>query len=147
MGQGWLKAAKANQYHSALSFLLNTFWPIAEEEFLSVRLTGGLSSNQGYLELYHNGQWGTICPDDWEETASSVVCRELGFLGHNITLRVIDSYSGIFGQVQSHLVFASVRCRGDEARISDCELTPGSGSVYCITYSAVGIICQEGTSS
>ena len=33
----------------------------------------------GRIEVYHNGQWGTICHKSWSEQAAKVACRELGF--------------------------------------------------------------------
>ena len=46
----------------------------------AVRLTGqGSDSSQGRLEIYHDGRWGTVCDDGFENVDASIVCRQLGF--------------------------------------------------------------------
>lgn len=47
----------------------------------TVRLVGGSGPHEGRVEIFHNGQWGTVCDDRWELRVGQVVCRSLGYQG------------------------------------------------------------------
>ena len=44
-----------------------------------IRLAGTSYSTIGRVEVCHNGTWGTICSNSFDDKDASVVCRQLGY--------------------------------------------------------------------
>ena len=44
-----------------------------------IRLRGGAYTNEGLLEVYCNGLWGTVCDDGFDNDDAVTVCRQLGY--------------------------------------------------------------------
>ncbi|MGH0174424.1 UNVERIFIED_CONTAM: hypothetical protein FKN15_068330 [Acipenser sinensis] len=48
---------------------------------IQLRLAGEKRKhNEGRVEVYYSGEWGTVCDDDFSIHAAKVVCRELGYM-------------------------------------------------------------------
>ena len=38
-----------------------------------IRIEGGSNQFEGRVEVYYNGQWGTVCDDNWDIIAAKYV--------------------------------------------------------------------------
>jgi hypothetical protein len=102
-----------------------------------VKLTGGIKTNSlyfGILQVFHNGEWGTVCDDGWNRNNTKVVCRQLGYTnGSHMSL----------GQGSGQIWLAFVACTGSESSLDNCNHA-GWGSGFCFHFEDVGVVCRSG---
>lgn len=103
---------------------------------LKVRLSGSNSSHEGRVEVYHQGEWGTVCDDHWGMQEATVVCKMLNFSG---AIRV-DSFGP--GNSSSMIWMDNVKCRGDELSIAACRHR-GWGNEDCTHPEDAGVVCRN----
>ena len=101
-----------------------------------VRLADGYTSYEGRVEVYHNGEWGTVCDDGWDLNNAQVVCRQLGF-GPAITA----TNRAYYGQGSGRIWLDEVRCVGTELTIEACSRN-GWGSHDCLHSEDAGVRCS-----
>ncbi|XP_017537931.2 HHIP-like protein 1 isoform X1 [Pygocentrus nattereri] len=104
----------------------------------AVRLAGDEygQKDRGRVEIYANGEWGTVCDDLWNTKNAAVVCRQLGF---HYALKA--SKHSEFGE-GNHLkiLLDDVQCEGTEDTLLDCQHA-GVGTHNCAHYEDAGVIC------
>ncbi|XP_067233442.1 galectin-3-binding protein A-like isoform X2 [Chanodichthys erythropterus] len=103
-----------------------------------VRLVGDLPSS-GRVEIYHDGQWGTVCDDGWELEEAQVVCRQMGFPG---AISVMPG--GHYGEGSGPIWLDDMNCKGSESLLSECCFK-GWGVTDCTHKEDAGVSCETGT--
>uniref|UniRef100_A0AAZ3QS54 SRCR domain-containing protein n=1 Tax=Oncorhynchus tshawytscha TaxID=74940 RepID=A0AAZ3QS54_ONCTS len=96
-----------------------------------VRLVDGKGRCSGRVEIYHSGQWGTVCDDDWDMNDAAVVCGQLG----------CGSARTYFGQGSGPIWQDDVGCSGSVCSITQCPHT-GGGTHDCNHSNDAGVICS-----
>ncbi|XP_071490894.1 scavenger receptor cysteine-rich domain-containing protein DMBT1-like [Diadema antillarum] len=103
-----------------------------------VEIVGGNSVLEGRVEVYFDGEWGTVCDDYWDLEDAHVVCASLG---HGPALEA-TSYAA-FGEGSGEIVLDDVECIGNEAGLFDCP-NAGPGIHNCAHSEDAGVRCSQG---
>uniref|UniRef100_A0A8C2GSN1 Lysyl oxidase homolog n=1 Tax=Cyprinus carpio TaxID=7962 RepID=A0A8C2GSN1_CYPCA len=105
---------------------------------IQLRLAGEKRKhNEGRVEVFYEGEWGTVCDDDFTIHAAQVVCRELGYFE-----AVSWSPSSKYGKGEGRIWFDNVRCTGNERSLAQCE-SNGIGVSDCKHTEDVGVVCSD----
>jgi len=100
----------------------------------SMRLFGDGNPEEGLLEVYYRGMWGTVCRDYFNNAAAGVVCYSLGY-GHGGQV-ISNRYSADSWQIW----LDDVQCNGTEGSIVDCQHS-GWGNHNCGYGEEVSVSC------
>ncbi|XP_050416331.2 scavenger receptor cysteine-rich type 1 protein M130 [Patella vulgata] len=104
----------------------------------SVRLSSKYSNSSGALLVYEDTEYKTVCGDNFDQNAVSVVCRELGFPAGGRILPG-NSFNVYCSSTNKRYI-----CTGNEASLMDC--VTDDSSAYCAT-SITTISCFTGGNS
>ena len=100
-----------------------------------IRLVGGVTDNEGRVEVYQSGAWGTVCDDSWDINDAMVVCRQLGF----DTAAAANGLAA-YGPGTGPIHYDNVACTGNETRLADCPHN-GVGIHNCVHFEDAGVVC------
>uniref|UniRef100_A0A667Y3X7 Lysyl oxidase homolog n=1 Tax=Myripristis murdjan TaxID=586833 RepID=A0A667Y3X7_9TELE len=105
---------------------------------IQLRLAGEKRKHyEGRVEVYYNGEWGTVCDDDFSIYAAQVVCRQLGYLD-----AVSWHPSSKYGRGEGRIWLDNVHCSGRESSLAQCE-SNGFGVSDCKHTEDVGVVCSQ----
>ena len=82
----------------------------------TVRIVDGFTNHEGRVEVYHNGEWGTVCHDGWDLNDAQVVCNELDF-----GIAVASRVNALFGRSNGKIWLDDLNCVGAEWTIGNCS--------------------------
>ncbi|PIO40294.1 hypothetical protein AB205_0068750 [Aquarana catesbeiana] len=102
------------------------------------RLVGGDTECEGRLEVKHQGEWGTVCGESWQEKEAAVVCRHLGCSSSHGEAVLVQATS--FGPGSGKIWLSDVTCAGQESDLWQCKHQMW-GNPFCQHKQDVGVIC------
>ncbi|XP_033636798.1 receptor-type tyrosine-protein phosphatase delta-like [Asterias rubens] len=103
---------------------------------IGVRLVGGSASFEGRVEVFHDGQWGTVCDDFWNITDANVVCRQLGYV------EAASAWQNAhFGAGTGQTLMDDVNCSENEDKLQDCAFK-GWGIEDCSHSEDASVTCE-----
>ena len=102
----------------------------------SVRLMDGSGPFEGRVEIFYEGQWGTVCDDLWDFQDAAVACRQLGFPG---AVRATTA-AAEFTIGDGPIVLDDLECTGDERTLGECTHR-GWGDSNCGHSEDAGVVC------
>ncbi|XP_071017395.1 lysyl oxidase homolog 2A-like [Oncorhynchus clarkii lewisi] len=105
---------------------------------IQLRLAGDKRKHyEGRVEVYYNGEWGTVCDDDFSIHAANILCRELGYVE-----AVSWSPSSKYGKGEGRIWLDNVHCSGRERTLAQCK-SNGFGVSDCKHSEDVGVVCNQ----
>lgn len=80
-----------------------------------VRLVGGSGNHDGRVEVFLNGQWGTVDGTPWDDHSANIVCRQVGYHFGGVAYK-----NAYFGKENGPIWLNDVHCVGNEPHLLNC---------------------------
>ncbi|XP_063405982.1 deleted in malignant brain tumors 1 protein-like [Mytilus trossulus] len=124
---------RIGQYTSFAHLLLHN---LIISDFLfagDLRIISTTQENKGRLEIYHNGEWGTVCDDGFENVDAAVACKQLGYCS-GVAVAPSAVHHGV-----ATIWLDDVNCNGSESKLLNCPSNDGNHN--CQHTEDIGIHC------
>ncbi len=116
----------------------------------AIRLSGGLSTREGRVEVLHDGIWRMVCDDSSDDNDATVICKDLGFTDATGKALAEGEAAVRFGTIDivaaggNYFWLDDLQCAGSEASLEDC--TKSEWGVHnCGPSEALGVTCYAST--
>ena len=85
------------------------------------------------LDIFHDGEFGSICDDSVQQATAVIACKQLGFATEGARVQVGGQGYGATGTKPGtgQIWLDELRCTGEEETIADCPHNPW-GNHNCI---------------
>ncbi|XP_066217190.1 T-cell differentiation antigen CD6 isoform X4 [Saccopteryx leptura] len=101
-------------------------------EHQSLRLTGGIDSCEGQVEVHFRGVWNTVCDSEWYTPEAQVLCQALG------CGTVAKIPRGLPHSLSGKMHYS---CKGDEPTLSNCSWWFNNSNL-CSQSKAARVLCS-----
>ena len=117
-----------------------------------IRLVDGNTDYEGRVEVLYQGQWGTVCDDEFGMNEANVVCRMLGmesaksYCSNSGDIPMCSSTAMNMNLVEGsgYIWLDDLNCNGDETNILECKSESYSiGDHNCGPSEDIGVICSR----
>lgn len=88
------------------------------------------------MELWHAGQWGTVCDDEWDKQDADVMCAQSG-CGHAIS---VTGQEGPYMHGTGPILMDELNCTGNERSLWECPAIRTAND--CGHKEDAGIVCS-----
>ena len=98
----------------------------------------GENAFEGRVEVFVQGEWGTVCNDDFDQQDANVVCKMMGF-------RRVQRYFNAranFKIGSGKIWLDNLKCNGYESSLFECEHA-GIGIQNCGHIEDIAVICER----
>ncbi|CAH1259358.1 MALRD1 [Branchiostoma lanceolatum] len=102
----------------------------------SVRLADGTTPNEGRVEIYHDGTWGSVCNNGWAgQPSASAACRQRGYK------QAVSSGTRYPGPSATPIWLSNVVCAGEEDGLLGCRRSAWDRAGSCTHSMDVSVEC------
>lgn len=105
-----------------------------------LRLVDGPTKYSGRVEMFHSGQWTTICDNYFDRADAIVICRMLNFPNPEKAVAYTRAHYGP-GNNTTPIVLADLKCNGLETNLGQCNPTWNPATYSCSHSKDIGVDC------